>query len=152
MSGGGGGGGGDDVTNILGDILKVEGIEEAFSCFLVHRAEAEKEKMCKWQQELNVCFKSATTAEQLDVALRQYLAIVATCSHNRLQLLMELLESLVRNGTLGARPVCETIINNDKLQYQNKHFWIECFRLVRKIIDLVEYKGVREIMKVSLII
>ncbi|EFA00475.1 mediator of RNA polymerase II transcription subunit 23 [Tribolium castaneum] len=137
---------GEPLTNVLTDILKVEGIEEAFSCFLVHRPSAEKEKVAVWQQELNTALRSIPQ-EQLDTALRQYLNTAVLCSQSKLQLLMELLESVVRNGTIGARIVCEVVMNFDKLQHTNARFWIECFKLVRKIIDLVEYKGVREIMK-----
>lgn len=43
--------------------------------------------------------------------------------------------------------VCEQILSCDRLIYQNKNFWIESFQLIRKIISLVDYKGVREIMK-----
>jgi len=44
--------------------------------------------------------------------------------------------------------VCECILSCEKLQYQQEDFWVECFRLIRKIIGGVDYKGVREIMKV----
>lgn len=138
----------EPLTNVLNDILKVEGIEESFSCSLVHRPAAEKEKVNLWQQELNTAFRNIPQ-EHLDTAFRQYLNTALICSQSKLQLLMELLESLVRNGTVGARIVCEVVMNFDKLQHGNGRFWIECFKLVRKIIDLVEYKGVREIMKVS---
>lgn len=132
--------------NILNDVLKVEGIEEAFSCFLIHRPNAEREKIQSWQQELTTALR-ASTQEQLEPALRLYLNVASTCSQSRLQLLMNLLESLVRAGAIAARLVCETIITCDKLQHNNQYFWIECFKLLYKIIDMVEYKGVREIMK-----
>lgn len=135
------------VTVILNDILKVEGIEEAFSCFLVHRIANETEKVSLWQQELNTAFRG-TNPEQLDGAIRQYLGIAYGCSHNHLQLLMELLETCVKSGTLPSRKVCEIIIASELLQHNNSYFWVECFKLIKKIIDLVEYKGVREIMKV----
>lgn len=32
--------------------------------------------------------------------------------------------------------------------YENKNFWIESFKLIKKIIVQVDYKGVREIMKI----
>ncbi|XP_056641984.1 mediator of RNA polymerase II transcription subunit 23 isoform X1 [Diorhabda carinulata] len=134
------------VTTILNDILKVEGIEEAFSCFLVHRLNNETEKITTWQQELSTAFRN-TNPEQLDVAVRQYLGIAYGCSQNHLKLLMELLETSVKNGTLPARKVCEIIISSELLQHSNPHFWVECFKLIKTIIDLVEYKGVREIMK-----
>lgn len=139
---------GDAMLNVLSDILKVEGIEEAFSCFLVHRANAERDKIAAWQQELQNAL-CGINQDQVETAVRQYLSVAATCSYSRLQLLMELLEALVKGGTLPARLVCETIIICDKLNYGNQNFWVECFKLLRRIIDMVEYKGVREIMKVS---
>lgn len=45
------------------------------------------------------------------------------------------------------RMVCEHILSCDRLTYQNKNFWIESFQLIRKVINGVDYKGVREIMK-----
>ncbi|CAH1171324.1 unnamed protein product [Phaedon cochleariae] len=134
------------VSLILNDILKVEGIEEAFSCFLVHKANSETEKISLWQQELGTAFRG-TNSEQLDSVLRQFLSVASKCSLSRLQLLMELLETAVKTGTLPARKVCEIIITSDTLQHNNKHFWVESFKLIKKIIDMVEYKGVREIMK-----
>lgn len=142
---------GEALTSILSDILRVEGIEEAFSCFLVHRSNSEAEKITLWQQKLITVLRGATP-EQLEIALRQYLSIAATCSHSQLQLLMDLIESCVKSGALGARKVCEVVISSEILQHCNTHFWIECFKLIRNIIDLVEYKGVREIMKVNFII
>lgn len=138
----------ESVLNILSDILKVEAIEEAFSCFLVHRTNAERDKITVWQQELQNAL-SGINQDQMETAVRQYLIVAASCSYSHLELLMELLESLVKNGTLGARLVCEAIITCDKLNYGNQNFWVESFKLLRKIIDMVEYKGVREIMKVS---
>lgn len=48
--------------------------------------------------------------------------------------------------------MCECILNCEKLQYQLADFWVECFGLIRRIISGVDYKGVREIMKVSWIL
>lgn len=140
----------ETLNTILSDILKVEGIEEAFSCFLVHRPKNEEEKIAIWQQELNNAFRNITP-EQLDMAIRQYLSVILGCSYSQMHLLMDLLENTVKSGSLPARKLCETIISCDLLQYNNSCFWIECFKLIKRIIDMVEYKGVREIMKVSYI-
>lgn len=45
--------------------------------------------------------------------------------------------------------MCECILSCDKLQYQLEDFWVECFTLIKRIIGGVDYKGVREIMKVG---
>jgi mediator of RNA polymerase II transcription subunit 23 len=44
--------------------------------------------------------------------------------------------------------VCEALLESEKLVYKNAKFWINSFVLMRKIIGEVDYKGVREIMKV----
>ena len=48
---------------------------------------------------------------------------------------------------LQPRLVCESLLNCDKLSYNNSQHWIQSFKLVRRIVGGVDYKGVREIMK-----
>lgn len=48
--------------------------------------------------------------------------------------------------------LCDCILTSEKLIYKNADYWIECFNLIRRIIGGVDYKGVREIMKVELYI
>ncbi|KAJ9591915.1 hypothetical protein L9F63_001517, partial [Diploptera punctata] len=135
------------INNIVNDILKVEGFEEAFSCFMVHRPEHENEKVQNFQQELQSVL-SGLNQEQQETGVRLYLLKAAEMTnHNRLQLLLSLLEKLVASNILPARMVCECILSCEKLHYQQEGFWVECFRLIRKIIGGVDYKGVREIMK-----
>lgn len=161
-------------------VQRVEAIEEAFSCVLVHQFNTDSEKITTWQNEL----KTAVTGlakEQQEAAVRQFLSMVAAMTnHRRLQFVLSLLQNLVQSNVLSARSqhiqinfnwiticcfslqccriislqlfhrlVCECILNCDKLQYQLKDFWVECFVLIRNIIGGVDYKGVREIMKVS---
>lgn len=141
----------EPLTSILNDVLKVEAIEEAFNCFLVHRADKEAAKIAVWQQELSNVFQNINP-DQLDLALRQYFGVVSGCSHSQMGLLMELLDNIIMNKIIPPRKVCELIITSELLVYSNSQFWIECLNLLKKIIDLVEYKGVREIMKVWFIV
>ena len=81
----------------------MEAIEEAFSCFLVHNAELEIEKIAGWQNELSTAMTGLTT-EQQESAVRQFLSLVAgMTNHRRLQLLLSMLENLVTKGVLPAR-------------------------------------------------
>jgi len=45
--------------------------------------------------------------------------------------------------------MCESIINSEYLVHTNSEFWIECFHIIKCILATVDYKGVREIMKVN---
>ncbi|XP_066992222.1 mediator of RNA polymerase II transcription subunit 23 isoform X2 [Anabrus simplex] len=135
------------ITNIVNEILRVEGIEEAFSCYLVHRPDHEAEKIQSFQQELQTAL-TGLVVEQQEAGVKQYLLMAANMTnHSRLVLLLSLLEKLVSDNILPARMVCECILACEKMQYQQGDFWIECFRLIRRIIGGVDYKGVREIMK-----
>lgn len=84
-------------------LQRVEAVEEAFSCFLVHRSNHESERLHTFQQELQNAL-SGLPAEQQELAVKQYLSMaVNMTNHSRLQLLFGLLENLVASNTLSAR-------------------------------------------------
>jgi len=49
-----------------------------------------------------------------------------------------------------SRKVCESLLAHEKLTPSQPLFWQGSFRLIRKIVSNVDYKGVREIMKTCL--
>ena len=49
---------------------------------------------------------------------------------------------------MSVRLVCESILSSDKLQYKNQTFWCNSFALIHKIIGTVDYKGVRDLLKI----
>lgn len=82
------------------------------------------------------------------IALLQFFQQISSCRNiEKLQVLMEALKKLVDNQFVAARLLCERIFLNDKLTYDNKNFWIECFKLIKTVMPSVDYKGVREILK-----
>nr|KAF6341665.1 mediator complex subunit 23 [Myotis myotis] len=56
----------------------------------------------------------------------------------------------VETGLLPPRMVCESLINSDTLEWERTQLWALTFKLVRKIIGGVDYKGVRDLLKVIL--
>ncbi|KAL7298235.1 mediator of RNA polymerase II transcription subunit 23 [Trichogramma pretiosum] len=135
------------ILTVLNDILKVEAIEEAFSCIIVHNTNKEKEKIKGWQNDLTNAMV-ILSLEQRESAVRKFLYTAAEITnYRRMHLIMTLLENLVSTNVLSARMVCECILSCDKLQYQNGEFWIKCFTVIRHIIGGVDYKGIRVIIK-----
>ncbi|KAJ8687549.1 hypothetical protein QAD02_023343 [Eretmocerus hayati] len=135
------------IVCILNEILRVEPIEEAFNCIIVHNTNKEKEKIKGWQAELTKSMVGLTPDQQ-ENSVRKFLCTAAEITnYGRMHLILSLLENLVSNNVLPAKLVCECILNCEKLQYQNEEFWVKCFNLVRHIIGGVDYKGVREVMK-----
>lgn len=84
-------------------LQKVEAIEEAFSCVLVHNLGHETDKIKTWQTELNAAM-SRLPVDQQEAAIKQFLAMASVMTnHKRLQMLLSLLESMVTGSVLPAR-------------------------------------------------
>ncbi|CAL4182869.1 unnamed protein product, partial [Meganyctiphanes norvegica] len=64
--------------------------------------------------------------------------------------LATVLQSLLQSNTLYAKVVCTVLLADENLTPDNEVFWMSSFLLVKKIITGVDYKGVREIMKMCL--
>ncbi|KAL1517084.1 hypothetical protein ABEB36_000893 [Hypothenemus hampei] len=136
----------DQLTNILNNVTREEGIETAFGMFIVQNSQSEEQRLERWQRGLSNYFENLNP-DFLDNVLRQYLNIASQESHDKMPLLMDLLEHCMKKGSLPARKTCEYIITSNLLQYGNKKFWIYCFKLIKKVLNLVDYKGVRDIFK-----
>ncbi|KAI5734599.1 hypothetical protein M8J77_008576 [Diaphorina citri] len=136
------------VSTLINDILKVDYIEEAFSCYIIHKLNTQKDRLKCSISEFCSVFQGIPPENQ-ELGIKQFLVLAGnTNSHSRKGFLFNVLEQLVADNVLPARLVCECILSSDKLQYKNEDFWIKSFQLVRKIIGGVDYKGVREIMKI----
>lgn len=51
--------------------------------------------------------------------------------------------------SLTYRVICIGLLTNENLVPDHDIFWVTAFGIIKKIITGVDYKGVREIMKVS---
>ncbi|MGH0139877.1 UNVERIFIED_CONTAM: hypothetical protein FKN15_076414 [Acipenser sinensis] len=71
-------------------------------------------------------------------------------SPKRISFLYDCLAMAVETGLLPPRMVCEALINSDNLEWERTQLWALTFRLIRKIIGGVDYKGVRDLLKALL--
>ena len=60
------------------------------------------------------------------------------------------LQSAVNKHKIEPRAVCDAVLKSEHLTYENSALWIVSFQLVRQIVGGVDYKGVREIMKLCI--
>lgn len=110
-------------------------------------SDLEELKVKRFQEKMEVFLNSCTT-ETKEAAILIYIA-KCCCRTNlsQLKIFLDTLDLLVKNNVLPARAVCEQILSSEKLDYKNELFFVECFKLIKKLIGGVDYKGVREIMK-----
>jgi mediator of RNA polymerase II transcription subunit 23 len=81
----------------------VEAVEEAFSCFLVHKPEQENERLSMYQKKL-CAVMTTLSADLQESAIRQYLTLTAVLTNRyKMKQLLTLLENLVNTNILQAR-------------------------------------------------
>ncbi|KAG5667969.1 hypothetical protein PVAND_015928 [Polypedilum vanderplanki] len=136
----------DRIERIIDSILKMDYIEECFFNISVQRPEIEENKSKEFQEKLEAFFNQQTP-ECKEAALSIFISRCSETNNHQLSMLFQALDLMVKNNVLSPRIVCEQILSSEKLDYKNELFFVECFKMIKKLIGGVDYKGVREIMK-----
>lgn len=134
----------DRVAQIMDGFLKMDFIEFSFS--EIAKLRPENSKVTKFQDQMEAFFSTQTT-ESKEAALLIYISKCKRANPTQLATLLDTLDQLVKKNVLSARAVCEQILSCEKLDFKNELFFCECFKMIKKLIGGVDYKGVREIMK-----
>uniref|UniRef100_A0A3Q2TKP9 Mediator of RNA polymerase II transcription subunit 23 n=1 Tax=Fundulus heteroclitus TaxID=8078 RepID=A0A3Q2TKP9_FUNHE len=71
-------------------------------------------------------------------------------SPKRISFLYDCLAMAVETSLLPPRLVCVALISSDSLEWERTRLWALTFKLIRKIIGGVDYKGVRDLLKAVL--
>uniref|UniRef100_A0A182XM38 Mediator of RNA polymerase II transcription subunit 23 n=1 Tax=Anopheles quadriannulatus TaxID=34691 RepID=A0A182XM38_ANOQN len=109
--------------------------------------EEQRKKTEEGYKKIGTLF-GAMAPESKEAAIRNYLGYVASVNHqNRVHNYLQVMNRMVALNIIPAKLLCDQLMCSEKLVYKNPCFWIEAFRLIRKVIGGVDYKGVREIMK-----
>ncbi|XP_051511050.1 mediator of RNA polymerase II transcription subunit 23-like [Myxocyprinus asiaticus] len=68
-------------------------------------------------------------------------------SPKRISFLYDCLAMAVETSLLPPRMVCQALVSSDTLEWERTQLWALTFKLIRKIIGGVDYKGVRDLLK-----
>uniref|UniRef100_A0A671RGY3 Mediator of RNA polymerase II transcription subunit 23 n=1 Tax=Sinocyclocheilus anshuiensis TaxID=1608454 RepID=A0A671RGY3_9TELE len=68
-------------------------------------------------------------------------------SPKRISFLYDCLAMAVETSLLPPRMVCQALMSSDSLEWERTQLWALTFKLIRKIIGGVDYKGVRDLLK-----
>lgn len=84
--------------------------------------------------------------DSIPAYLDQYVSFVASqANHQRVSILLDTLQSLVSQGYVQPRLVCELLLKY--LDLRNETVWTASLELVRNMVGGVHYKGCRDLMK-----
>ncbi|KAM7295580.1 mediator of RNA polymerase II transcription subunit 23 [Ixodes scapularis] len=136
------------VSQYIDNVLKNDTLEEVFNCFIIHSPEMQEYKERRYQDDIKSLFTNIPQ-ESLETALKQYISVVACLSnHRQMQTLLSLLHHAVTSNVLQAKPVCEALLASEKFHYTVEEYWCQSLSLIQKIVGGIEYKGVRDLLKV----
>jgi mediator of RNA polymerase II transcription subunit 23 len=130
------------IEKIIDSVLKIE--ESTFSDM---QPEIESGNRLKDFQDKTENFFNQQSPEAKEANLSIYISRCSEANYHQLCILFNTLDLLVKNNVLTSRLVCEQILNSDKLDSKHELFFVECFKMIKRLIGGVDYKGVREIMK-----
>ncbi|XP_044773619.1 mediator of RNA polymerase II transcription subunit 23 isoform X7 [Neomonachus schauinslandi] len=138
------------LQSIFEDVVKTEIIEEAFPGMFMDTPEDEKTKLISCLGAFRQ-FWGGLSQESHEQCIQWIVKFIhGQHSPKRISFLYDCLAMAVETGLLPPRMVCESLINSDTLEWERTQLWSLTFKLVRKIIGGVDYKGVRDLLKVIL--
>nr|XP_020042455.1 mediator of RNA polymerase II transcription subunit 23 isoform X3 [Castor canadensis] len=138
------------LQSIFEEVVKTEIIEEAFPGMFMDTPEDEKTKLISCLGAFRQ-FWSGLSQESHEQCIQWIVKFIhGQHSPKRISFLYDCLAMAVETGLLPPRMVCESLINSDTLEWERTQLWALTFKLVRKIIGGVDYKGVRDLLKVIL--
>ena len=128
----------------------VDQVETGFNLFLKHRPDLKQANFdCAEQDFFKVL--ASIPAKHLDEAVKTYVKLTGTLNNPLvLKKVFLFLQCAVNKHKIEARSVCDAVLKSEYLTYENCALWNASFHLVRQIVGGVDYKGVREIMKLCI--
>ncbi|CAG01794.1 unnamed protein product [Tetraodon nigroviridis] len=138
------------LQSIFEDVVKTEIIEEAFAGMFMDTPEDERTKLITClgafrQYWVTLPLESHEQCVQWIVRF-----IHSQHSPKRISFLYDCLAMAVETSLLPPRMVCAALISSDSLEWERTQLWALTFKLIRKIIGGVDYKGVRDLLKAVL--
>uniref|UniRef100_A0A336LHK9 Mediator of RNA polymerase II transcription subunit 23 n=1 Tax=Culicoides sonorensis TaxID=179676 RepID=A0A336LHK9_CULSO len=122
--------------------------EVMFDCVAIQKSERSKLMKTQCLDQAKVLKECDDDVAKKDIIHKQLCAIKDQTAYN-IQTYFEQLHVLVtEEKVIAARVLCEQLLAFENLIPENKWLWVETFKLIKKLLSSVDYKGVREVMKI----
>uniref|UniRef100_A0A3B3ZYC9 Mediator of RNA polymerase II transcription subunit 23 n=1 Tax=Periophthalmus magnuspinnatus TaxID=409849 RepID=A0A3B3ZYC9_9GOBI len=138
------------LQSIFEDVVKTEMIEEAFAGMFMDTPEDERTKLISCLGAFRQYW--GTLPQESHEQCVQWVVRFIHSQHSpkRIAFLYDCLAMAVETSLLTPRMVCVALISSDTLEWERTQLWALTFKLIRKIIGGVDYKGVRDLLKAVL--
>uniref|UniRef100_A0AAQ4PAB1 Mediator of RNA polymerase II transcription subunit 23 n=1 Tax=Gasterosteus aculeatus aculeatus TaxID=481459 RepID=A0AAQ4PAB1_GASAC len=138
------------LQSIFEDVVKTEMIEEAFAGMFMDTPEDERTKLISCLGAFRHYW--GTLPQESHEQCVQWIVRFIHSQHSpkRISFLHDCLAMAVETSLLPPRMVCVALISSDSLEWERTQLWALTFKLIRKIIGGMDYKGVRDLLKAVL--
>ncbi|KAK1889511.1 Mediator of RNA polymerase II transcription subunit 23 [Dissostichus eleginoides] len=138
------------LQSIFEDVVKTEMIEEAFAGMFMDTPEDERTKLTSCLGAFRQ-YWGTLPQESHDQCVQWIVRFIhSQHSPKRISFLHDCLAMAVETSLLPPKMVCGALISSDSLEWERTQLWALTFKLIRKIIGGVDYKGVRDLLKAVL--
>nr|DBA26664.1 TPA: hypothetical protein GDO54_010895 [Pyxicephalus adspersus] len=138
------------LQSIFEEVVKTEIIEEAFAGMFMDTPDDERTKLLSCLGAFRQ-FWSDLPQDSHEQCVQWIVRFIhGQHSPKRISFLYDCLAMAVETAVLPPKMVCEALVNSDALEWEKTQLWVLTFKLVLKIIGGVDYKGVRDLLKVIL--
>ncbi|XP_035384714.1 mediator of RNA polymerase II transcription subunit 23 isoform X1 [Electrophorus electricus] len=138
------------LQSIFEDVVKTEVIEEAFAGMFMDTPEDERTKLVSCLGAFRQYWGTLPQESHEQCVQWTVRFIHGQHSPKRISFLYDCLAVAVETNLLPPRMVCQALISSEALEWECTQLWALTFRLIRKIIGGVDYKGVRDLLKAML--
>uniref|UniRef100_A0A3B5KEB5 Mediator of RNA polymerase II transcription subunit 23 n=1 Tax=Takifugu rubripes TaxID=31033 RepID=A0A3B5KEB5_TAKRU len=138
------------LQSIFEDVVKTVMIEEAFAGMFMDTPEDERTKLISCLGAFRQYWGTLPLESHEQCVQWIVRFIHSQHSPKRISFLYECLAMAVETSLLPPRMVCAALISSDSLEWERTQLWALTFKLIRKIIGGVDYKGVRDLLKALL--
>ncbi|XP_074597338.1 mediator complex subunit 23 [Brevipalpus obovatus] len=137
-----------EVQICLNHILHTEALEDTFAGFIIESKTNNDFKVKGYENHIKKLIQGMDTPEKIRSMLREYIDGIANILNpKKVNLLLSLLEFAINGHLIQAKGVCEAILTSEYLDITNETFFCAAFELINKIISMVDYKGVRDLIR-----
>ncbi|KAJ3607191.1 hypothetical protein NHX12_026704 [Muraenolepis orangiensis] len=135
------------LQSIFEDVVKTEMIEEAFAGMFMDTPEDERTKLISCLGAFRQYW--GTLPQDSHDQCVQWIVRFTHSQHSpkRISFLYDCLAMAVETSLLPPRMVCVALISSDSLEWERSQLWALTFKLIRKVVGGVDYKGVRDLLK-----
>ncbi|KAG9510935.1 Mediator of RNA polymerase II transcription subunit 23, partial [Fragariocoptes setiger] len=141
----------DIVQKYIDSALKSEVIEDSFAGYIIPQSFEQQRASINNPQQLKRIILCLSSSQEPEKPIRHYVHLTSQVkTRNKSIILFEMLDNIVKQNNSIARFVCEALLTCDRLDFSNTIFWMHSFEFITRVITSVEYKGVRDILKVML--